>query len=201
MAEKKEIVRKGYDIIAEEYQAHRHIFAKDVEVLEEFTCYLPKNARILDAGCGAGPSAHLLVQAGFEVVGVDFSIRMLSLAQKHVPDIHLIHADLTSLGCRDNTFDGLVALYAIIHIPRNVHTSLFNEFHRILKPDGILLLCTGSSDWEGEGDYFGVNMFWSHYSPEATLQMVNKAGIQILSGKPLVIGGETHYWILGRNSQ
>jgi len=201
MTVKKEVVRKGYDEIAEEYQAKRHIF-DNVEVLEEFSSYLPSNARILDAGCGAGvPCGRLLVQAGFEVVGVDFSSSMLRLAKKSVPEANLIKEDMTRLGFRDNAFDGLVALYSIIHVPREMHASLYQSFHRILKPDGIMLICIGSDEWEGEDEYFGARMFWSEHSLEEALQMVKNAGIQIISGKHLVIGGERHYWIIARNKK
>ena len=201
MTEKKEIVKKGYDEIAREYQAKRHIF-DNVEVLEEFSNYLPKNARILDAGCGAGvPCAKLLVQAGFEVVGVDFSASMLKMARKNVPEATLIKEDLTKLGFRDNSFDGLVALYSIMHVPREMHASLYQIFHRILKPDGIMLICIGSDEWEGEDEYFGARMFWSEYNLEETIQLVKNAGIQIISGKHLVIGGEKHYWITARNQK
>ncbi len=199
MTEKRVIVKNGYNKIAREYQANRHIF-DNVGVLKEFSNCLPKNARILDAGCGAGvPCARLLVQAGFEVVGVDFSASMLKLAKKSVPEAILIKEDLTRLGFRDNSFDGLVALYSIIHVPREMHASLYQSFHRILKPDGVMLICIGSDEWEGEDDYFGARMFWSEYSHEEAVQIVTNAGIQIISGKHLMIGGERHYWILGRN--
>lgn len=201
MAEKKEIVKEGYDEIAREYQASRHIF-DNVEVLKEFSNYLPKSARILDAGCGAGvPCAKLLVQAGFEVVGVDFSASMLKMAKKSVPEAALIKEDMTKLGFRDNAFDGLVALYSIIHVPREMHASLYQSFHRILKPEGIVLICIGSDEWEGEDEYFGARMFWSEYNLDEAMQMVKNAGIQIISGKHLVIGGEKHYWIIARNQK
>ena len=201
MTVKKEVVRKGYDEIAEEYQANRHIF-DNVEVLEGFSSYLPCNARILDAGCGAGvPCARLLVQAGFEVVGVDFSSNMLRLARKSVREATFIKEDMTRLGFRDNAFDGLVALYSVIHVPRELHASLYQSFHRILKPDGMMLICIGSDEWEGEDEYFGARMFWSEHSLEEALQMVKNVGIQIISGKHLVIGGERHYWIIARNQK
>ena len=191
MAEKKEIVREGYDEIAEEYQANRHIF-DNVEVLKEFSSYLPKNARILDAGCGAGvPSARLLVQAGFEVVGVDFSSNMLRLARKNVPEATLIKEDMTRPGFRDNAFDGLIALYSIIHVPREIHAPLYQSFHRILKPEGIMLICIGSDEWEGEDEYFGTRMFWSEYSLEESLQMVRNTGIQIITSTWLLVGKAT----------
>lgn len=198
MADEKEIVRNGYDKIAREYQANRHIF-DNFEVLEEFCSYLPKNGRILDAGCGAGvPCTRFLLDAGFQVVGVDFSSSMLRLAKKSVPEANLVKGDMTRLGFRDNSFDGMVALYSIIHVPREMHASLYHSFHRILKPDGVMLICIGSDEWEGEDEYFGTRMFWSEYSLEKALNLVKDAGIQIVSGKHLVIGGERHYWIIVR---
>ncbi|MCW4051863.1 MAG: class I SAM-dependent methyltransferase [Candidatus Bathyarchaeota archaeon] len=201
MTEKKEIVKKGYDEIARQYQANRHIF-DNVEILKQFSNSLPKNTRILDAGCGAGvPCAKLLIQAGFDVVGVDFSTSMLKMAKKNVPEVAFIKEDLTNLGFRDNSFDGLVALYSIIHVPREMHTSLYQSFHRILKPDGLMLICIGSDEWEGEDEYFGARMFWSEYNHEEAVQIVKNAGIQIISGKHLAIGGERHYWIIARNKK
>lgn len=44
-------------------------------------------------------------------------------------------------------------------------------------------------------------MFWSEHSLEEALQMVKNAGIQIISGKHLVIGGERHYWIIAGNQK
>lgn len=199
IVEEEEIVRKGYDEIAREYQAKRHTF-DNVEVLTEFFHYLPKCARILDAGCGAGvPCADLAMQAGFEVVGVDFSSSMLKMARKNVPEADLIKEDMTKLGFLDNSFDGLIALYSIIHVPREMHASLYQQFHEILKPEGMMLMCIGSDEWEGTDVYFGTQMFWSEPSLENTLKMVKNAGFQILSGKHLVIGGERAYWITARN--
>ena len=201
MTEKKVIVKNGYDKIAREYQAKRHIF-DNVRVLREFSNHLPKNARVLDAGCGAGvPCARFLVQAGFEVVGVDFSTSMLRMARKSVPEAILIKEDMTRPSFRDNTFDGLIAFYSIIHVPREMHASLYQSFHRILKPDGVMLICIGSDEWEREDEYFGARMFWSEYSLDEAVQMVKSAGFQIVSGKHLIIGGEKHYWITARNQR
>jgi len=201
LTEKEVIVKNGYDKIAREYQANRHIF-DNVRVLKEFSNYLPKNARILDAGCGAGiPCTRFLVQAGFEVVGVDFSTSMLRMARKSVLKANLIKEDMTRPSFRDNTFDGLIALYSIIHVPREMHASLYQSFHRILKPDGVMLICIGSDDWEGEDEYFGVRMFWSEYNLDEAIQMVKNAGFQIISGKHLIIGEEKHYWIIARNQK
>lgn len=188
----------AYDKIAETYQANRHIFDNRKE-LEEFASLLPKDAKVLDIGCGAGvPVAKFLVEFGFDVTGVDFSKNMLKLAKKNVPKAEFILEDATKLGFQDNSFDGLTAFYSIIHIPREIHSSLFQTFHRILKPNGMMLICVGSDEWEGIDEYHGAKMFWSHHSPERSLQMVKDASFHIVFDKQAVIGGEQQYWILAR---
>lgn len=200
MTEKEEIVRKGYDKIAKQYHADRHIFDNRKE-LEQFVSLLPRNARVLDVGCGSGYTGKYLVEHGFNVVGVDFSQSMLKLAGRNVPEANLIKQDVTRLGFKTNSFDGLTSFYCIIHIPREKHASLFQSFHRILKPEGIMLISMGYSEWEGTEKYFGVDMFWSHYGPEKSLQIIENAGLLAIWDKIVECGGEKPYWVLARNKK
>lgn len=148
VTEEEEVVQKGYDKIAGKYQANRHVFDNRKE-MEEFVDLLPKNATVLDAGCGAGvPFVKSLTEAGFAVIGVDFSESMLKLARKNVPEASLWKEDMTKLSFKDNSFDGLTASYSIIHVPREKHYSLFKSFHRILKPKGVMLMSLGLDEWE-----------------------------------------------------
>lgn len=201
MMYKESIVRKGYDEIAEEYHVSRNRFDHGKE-LRELAGLLPKNATILDVGCGAGvPVAKFLVESGFAVTGIDFSRKMLRLARKNVPEATFIKKDMTKLDFAVNSFDGLTAFYSIIHVPREKHSSLFDSFHRILKPKGIMLVCMGPDEWEATDVYLGTKMFWSQYSPEISSELVKDAGFQIISDRILVRGGERHYWILARNKK
>ena len=199
MSEKEEIVRKGYDLMAGVYHDQRNIFRNKKE-LEDFIGLLPRNATVLDLGCGAGVSVtNVLVDSGLSVTGIDFSESMLNLATKNVPEVKFMKKNMTDLDFEDSTFDGLTACYSIIHVPREKHVPLFHTFHRILKPNGILLISMGSTCWEGMGEFHGVQMFWSHYGPEKSLQMLIDAGFEIIVDKRILDGGETHYWILAKN--
>jgi len=201
MAEKKEIVSKGYDKIAKKYQANRDLF-KNTKELREFASHLSRNAKVLDVGCGAGvPVTKFLIESGFDVTGVDFSESMLKLAEKNVPKAKLIKKDMTQMDFEGKSFDGLAAIYSVFHVPKEKHFSLFKSFHRILKPRGIMLICLGPDQWEGTDEYYGVEMFWSHHAPEESLQMIKDAGFQIIWDKHLVRGGEEQYWILARNKK
>jgi len=199
MSSKEKIVRKGYNRIAKEYQADRHIFDQREE-LETLATLLAKGAKVLDVGCGAGvPVTSFLVDSGLDVVGVDFAEGMLELARENVPRAEYVKGSMTRLGFKSNSFDGLTAFYSIIHVPRESHFSLFEDFHRILRPEGVMLICMGPDDWEVVEEYYGADMFWSHYSPEKTLQLVEDALFRIIFDRHIRSGGETNYWILAKN--
>ncbi|MFX1563848.1 MAG: class I SAM-dependent methyltransferase, partial [Promethearchaeota archaeon] len=122
-----DIVRKGYNKIASKYNASRHRFKNDKE-LEYFASLLPKRARILDAGCGAGvPVAKYLVEHGFIVTGIDFSTNMLKLAHQQVPEAEFLEGDMTQLMFPDESFEGVISTYAIIHVPKEKHTLIFQN--------------------------------------------------------------------------
>jgi ubiquinone/menaquinone biosynthesis C-methylase UbiE len=154
--ERGKIVEEGYDKIAQEYHDQRDRLDRRKE-LEEFAALLPNDARVLDAGCGSGvPVARLLSERGFRVVGVDLSGSMIRLAKENVPQAEFIRKDMTQLDFDEDSFDGLTAFYSVIHVPREKHSGLFETFRKILKPDGVMLISLGSSEWEGLEDFHGA---------------------------------------------
>jgi ubiquinone/menaquinone biosynthesis C-methylase UbiE len=191
-----QMVRSGYDKIAKRYVSERESINNSREVAA-FCTKVPSSAKILDVGCGTGiPIARDLVKSGFEVIGIDSSSEMVSVARQSVQGAKLLQMDMTRLGFQPESFDGLISCYAIFHVPRSSHADLFQSFHRVLKPDGIMLASVGTSAWEGVEDYHGVNMYWSHFDSFETQALVVKAGFHIEFGRNVDGGGETHHWIL-----
>ncbi|NVM18633.1 MAG: class I SAM-dependent methyltransferase [Candidatus Lokiarchaeota archaeon] len=192
------LVEKGYDRIAEDYYSHRNL-SKFNNELEEFASLLPDNARILDVGCGAGiPTARFLTERGIRVTGIDLSDKMLSLARDNVPSAEFIKMDMNTLEFNENTFDGIISVYALFHVPKENHLEIFKRFFKILKPGGILMINTGVSESEGTSRFFGVPMFWSNFNPKTTLDLVKQAGFSIISEAVLERGGEYQYWVFGK---
>ena len=178
----KKTVKEGYNTIAERYLAERRRDSEDVRLLSDFIKRLPAHARVLDAGCGAGIPISQILSERFYVTGVDFSEAQIELAKKNLPKATFLCEDMTKLNFPENTFDGVTSYYAIIHIPREEHLSLLANFHRMLKPCGLALLCLGAEHLVDDIDenYLGTRMYWSHYDTETYLRMLGDCGFSII---------------------
>ncbi len=167
----KKTVREGYNTIANRYLAERTRDSEDVRLLNDFIERLPADAKVLDAGCGAGIPISQRLSERFQVTGVDFSEAQIELAKKNVPNATFLCEDMTKLDFPENTFDGITSYYAIIHIPREEHQGLLMNFHKMLKPGGFALLCLGAEHLIDDIDenYLGTRMYWSHYDTETRL--------------------------------
>lgn len=196
--ERIRLVRNGYNKIASQYHAERATF--DISgVIQRFMETTHQGGHILDAGCGAGvPVASTLVDNGFRVTGIDISNSMLELARKHVPDAVFLLQDMTKLSFDAETFDGIISTFGLIHVPRSLHEDAFQQFFRVLKSGGTLLVSLGEDEWEGTGKYHETTMLWSHYDRKTSLRFLQKAGFYIIWNDVLETGGERHFWALSK---
>ncbi len=179
------VVRDGYDRIAREYTAWREeeptLFQAE---LQELAQRLPSDANVLDAGCGAGVALTLWLSQRFHVTGVDLSAEQLALARERVPGVTFLQQDMTALDVPPQSFDAITCFYALIHVPREQHAQVLLGFYRALKPGGYLLLITGNGDLKDDvADFFGAEMYWSHFDRATSLQMVREAGFEIIWDK------------------
>jgi 2-polyprenyl-3-methyl-5-hydroxy-6-metoxy-1,4-benzoquinol methylase len=202
----KHTVKTGYNQIADRYLTTRTRDSEDVRLLAEVVTRLPEGAKVLDAGCGAGIPISQMLSGKFAVTGVDFSEAQIKLAQKNVPNAHFLCEDMTELDFPENTFDGITSYYAIIHIPREEHQPLLANFHRMLKPGGLALLCLGAEHLIDDIDenYLGTRMYWSHFDSETYLRILNEIGFAILWAKRVAdesCEGAGHLFLLAQKEQ
>ena len=198
----EEIVRRGYDRAAERYAAARDQL-KNERHLRLFTRFLPPPAEVLDIGCGSGrPIDASLIELGYTVAGIDNSARQIELARRLVPRAHFEVRDMLDLAEGEYRVDGIVAFYAIFHIPRDRHAALLGTLRSFLRPGGVLLATMGGGMWEGsEPDFHGVEMYWSHFDPPTNRTLVEAAGFSIeLDEMESETPGERHQVILARKA-
>ncbi len=193
-------IEESYDIMGEEYHQFRNNEKFNSE-LEKFTNLLPSSARVLDAGCGVGkPTSLYLAKKGFNVIGVDISSKLVDLARQNVPGANFYQKNILELDFPDNTFDGIICVYTLWHIPREDHSTIIQNFHRMLETNGILVFNTATHGTDSMSNFFGQPMLWSNHNPSKTLDMVRNAGFEILFEGALILGGEKQYWVFGRKS-
>jgi 2-polyprenyl-3-methyl-5-hydroxy-6-metoxy-1,4-benzoquinol methylase len=167
--------------------------------LEKFSGLLPTSGDVLDAGCGVGiPVSQFLVKEGFKVTGVDISKKLINLAKENVPEASFYQKNILELDFQNNTFDGIICVYTLWHIPRTDHSSIINNFHRMMKENGILVINTGVFESDGMSTFFGERMLWSNNNPQKTLEFVKQTGFEILFEGILNLGGEQQYWIFAK---
>ena len=205
--DERDLVREGYDALASRYLELRTARpSPDLLLMEDALAELPDGARVLDAGCGAGlPVARQLVER-FRVTGVDISPVQIEMARENVPTAEFEVGDLSALELREGTFDGIVCLFALFHLPRDEHATALAGFCQLLRPGGVLFLSIGSSDHEGyiEEDWIGsgASLYWSHFDQETTTGLVEAAGFTIdwvrVIEEDEEFGGGTHPFVRAR---
>jgi len=90
--------------------------------------------RVLDACCGTGDLALAALEAGGDVVGLDFSERMLERARRKSDAVEWVQGDVTALPYEDGSFDAVTVGFGIRNVPE-LQAGL-RELARVLRPGG-----------------------------------------------------------------
>ncbi len=112
----------------------------------ELAATLARGKDVLEVGCGAGSGLGMIRHQARSLVGSDYTAPVLRLAQAHYGGrVPLVGADAQALPFAAAAFDLLLSFEAIYYLPR---IELFlAEAQRVLRDDGLLLLCTSNPDW------------------------------------------------------
>jgi len=96
-----------------------------------------RNSALLDLGCGAGMLA-LLKRKGVTLTGVDLSEECVAAARRNGYD-ETVRAELHTLPFAEASFDYVVSLDVIGHIPVQGKDAILREIKRVLRPGGVTL--------------------------------------------------------------
>jgi SAM-dependent methyltransferase len=91
-----------------------------------------RRAIVLDVGGGIAALKDLPETAErMWIVTLDIDMPLLQRARRKVPDSVLVCADGTRLPFRDGTFDAVVMVHALEHIPEQIRPALVSEIKRV----------------------------------------------------------------------
>lgn len=192
----KDVVRRGYGAVPYYYRRDDAEEGRYAPWIADLCDRVPARADILDLGCDCGvPVARSLVGAGHVVTGVDFSEVQAERAKCLVPEATFVCADATAATFPAASFDAIVCLYTLIHVPLDEQPPLIGQIATWLRPGGWLLTtvghgaCTGTeNDWLGSG----AAMWWSQTDGATYRSWISEAGLEVVTTELVPEGDSGH---------
>ncbi len=134
-AAKSHPIGSAYDIVAAIYRQgvikrhlHRHIRR-----------HFKESASLLHAGCGSG-QVDVDLQREMAITGLDISAEALKQYGRNNPRATPCHGDIYNIPVKDKSFDGVYNLGVMEHFTLEEIEKILNEFRRVIKDDGRLVL-------------------------------------------------------------
>jgi ubiquinone/menaquinone biosynthesis C-methylase UbiE len=125
------------------------------------TSYLGEQVpgKLLENGCGSGDHLVIMRMLGWTVEGVEIDPVACQRARKlHSLTVH--EGTLESMGYPENSFDAILMHHVIEHVFDPV--ALLKECHRIIKPDGPVVVITPNTESWG---YKKFQESWRGFEP------------------------------------
>jgi ubiquinone/menaquinone biosynthesis C-methylase UbiE len=165
--------RAGYREWSSTYDAGGNpLIALEEPVVQDLLSAFPPG-KALDAACGTGRHTRFLAARGHQVIGVDPSPEMLTVARAKVPAAEFRAGDFSRLPLDDRSVDVAVCSLALTHV-RDLRPAMA-ELARVVRPGGglvlsdahpFLTLLSGEAFYQAADGSFGyvTNHFHSHGS-------------------------------------
>ncbi|WYZ46215.1 hypothetical protein EsH8_IX_000440 [Colletotrichum jinshuiense] len=213
----KSRLKESYDAIAPTYNdwnveqtsVRIEYLEKILERLHTSTSSEQK-LHVLELGCGCGVpvSERLLMVPGISVTANDMSSTQIKLAKENLAKygtdrISFIEGDMMSLEFLDGSFDAIVGMYSLIHLPREEQSEMIRRIAKWLKPGGFLLVNFTSKNlpglvmenWLHEKGW----MYWSGWGAEGTLDKIKEAGLETIEKDEIKDDDDvTFLWVMAK---
>lgn len=145
--------KQGFDLWANEYdvtvqlseESNQYPFAGYKQVLNIiFNEVMQKeHSKVLDIGFGTGVLTSKLYENGHHIDGLDFSAKMIAIAQSKMPLANLIEWDISNGlpdELKERQYDFIVSTYALHHLSDEDKISFIKDLIPLLADNGKILI-------------------------------------------------------------
>ncbi|GAA3931336.1 class I SAM-dependent methyltransferase [Actinomadura viridis] len=135
---------------------------------------------VADVGCGPGHTSALLRELGVDAFGIDLSPAMIEIARREHPGVRFEVGSMTELELADDSLAGVLAWWSLIYIPDEAVPEVLGQFHRVLRPGGVLAVGFHVGDESkiettGDGNQ-RVQTYVHHRRPSRVADWIREAG-------------------------
>ena len=139
----------GYDIVTElpGYKGSKEQLERLYQRYR-FALQFCRDKEVLEVACGGGLGLGYLAKSAKKVVAGDIDKNILDIPLEHYKGrnkIEIKEFDAQNLPFEDKSFDVVILYEAIYYLAKP--ENFVSEAHRVLKENGVLLVCTPNKDW------------------------------------------------------
>jgi SAM-dependent methyltransferase len=189
--------KKAWDVIGEKTASPYIKHKTCLEVFNLFCNKLPKNASVLDFGCGPGlPFTKELIKMGFKVTAIDISDKMIRIAKKNVPEAKYIRVSMTDIYFKEE-FNGIFSGYTMLCLdPKNFEIAAKKAI-KSLKRGGFFFLTLnepppGHNEDENYTEIMGQKMYSRPYTEDEIRKVFSKLNMKIIKVKRETVSSKAY---------
>lgn len=176
----------SFDATAEAFERVFMDVSAYAPMLGGFARLLPREARVLDLGCGPGNVARFLLglRPDLHITGIDLAPAMVERFRTNVPGAEAMVMDLRQVGTLAPGWDAAVASFCLPFFHHDEAAAFLQSLGRLVKPGGHVYLSTMQGTTRGiEKTGFGGqrDFFFNYYQRAEVDGMLAAAGFQVQS--------------------
>ena len=128
----------GWEAVASQLLALRSNIGR--ATIRDWIATLPRRGAVLDLGCGGGvPVSEALLEAGFDVYGIDAAPSLVAAFNRRFPSSHVACEPVEDSRFFDRSFDAAVAVGLVFLLPEESQRALIRRVAAALNPQGRFL--------------------------------------------------------------
>jgi SAM-dependent methyltransferase len=146
VSKSEEVSRAFYAQLGAVGLAKRTLPEWDEKIIRALVVMLPRDARVLDLGCGYGRIAFPLARSGYRVEGLDLSENLIGAARATADAeglrVGFVVGSMTSLPYTSESFDAAICLWSAFNelLEEDEQAQAISEMWRVLRPKGFALI-------------------------------------------------------------
>lgn len=177
--------QETYQQIASDYaQVNQERSLLDAQI-EQFVALLPKGGLVVDVGCGPGWDTAVFQSHHLTPIGLDLNHEMMCVGRDECGILSsMVQADMRHLPFAGK-IDGIWACASLLHLEREDVLPTLREFHRVLKPDGVVYLSVklgSGEEWTPMSYNRSLSRFFAYWQPETLDPLLETAAFHIIDG-------------------